>query len=158
MDKLPRCPHCYSDKRQTKAGRTKYHSARFHCVACDKDYTSRPKQPGYDTPTRKQAVALHLEGLWLRAVACVLNVNPQSVANWVSAYPGALEDKGETSLPPAPLSAETVELDEVHVLVGARKGEKNAGSTSRRRWTGSRAAWWAGPWLRNVPSTPCNRW
>ena len=55
---LPRCPHCHSDKRQTKAGRTKYHSARFHCTACDKDYTPEPKQQGYDAPTRQQAVAL----------------------------------------------------------------------------------------------------
>jgi hypothetical protein len=30
------------------------------------------------------------------------------------------------------VAAETVELDEVHVFVGARKGEKNAGSTSQQ--------------------------
>jgi transposase-like protein len=127
---LPRCPHCHSDRRQTKAGQTKYHSARFRCTACDKDYTPQPKQPGYDAQTRKQAVALHLEGLSLRAVARILSVNPQSVANWVAAHQQALQDKGETSLPPAhTVVAETVEMDEVQVFVGARKGEKNAGST-----------------------------
>ncbi len=127
---LPRCPHCHSDKRQTKAGRTKYHSARFHCTACDKDYTPEPKQQGYDAPTRQQAVALHLEGLSLRAVARIVAVNPQSVANWVAAHQQALQDKGESALPPpSSVAAETVELDEVHVFVGARKGEKNAGST-----------------------------
>jgi transposase-like protein len=41
---------------------------RFHCTACDKDYTPQPKQQGYDAQTRQQAVALHLEGLSLRAV------------------------------------------------------------------------------------------
>jgi transposase-like protein len=129
MDTLPRCPHCDSDKRQTKAGKTKYHSPRFHCTACDKDYTPQPKQPGYDASTRRQAVALHLEGLSLRAVARIVAVNPQSVANWVAAHQSALYDKGESPLPPAPVAAQTVELDEVHVFVGARKGEKNAGST-----------------------------
>jgi hypothetical protein len=74
-------------------------------------------------------VALHLEGLSLRAVARIVAVNPQSVANWVAAHQSALHDKGESSLPPAPVAAQTVELDEVHVFVGARKGEKNAGST-----------------------------
>lgn len=126
----PLCPHCRSDRRQTKAGQTKYHSPRFHCTACDKDYTPEPKQQGYDAQTRKQAVALHLEGLSLRAVARILSVNPQSVANWVAAHQQALQDTGETALPPTgTVTAETVELDEVHVFVGARKGEKNAGST-----------------------------
>ena len=130
---VPRCPHCTSDKRQTKAGQTKYHSLRFHCTACDKDYTPQPKQQGYDAQTRKQAVALVLEGLSLRAVARIVAVNPQSVANWVAAHQVALQDKGETALPPAgAVAAQTVELDEVHVFVGARKGEKNAGSTLPR--------------------------
>jgi transposase-like protein len=128
---LPRCPHCHSNKRQTKAGQTKYHSPRFHCTACDKDYTPQPKQQGYDAQTRKQAVALHLEGLSLRAVARIVAVNPQSVANWVAAHQNALEQRGQSSLPPAAgVAAQTVELDEVQVFIGARKGEKNAGCTS----------------------------
>jgi transposase-like protein len=106
---LPRCSHCHSDGRQTKAGQTKYHSPRFHCTACDKDYTPQPKQPGYDALTRKQAVALHLEGLSLRTVARIFSVNPQSIANWVAAHQSALQDKGETSLPPAhTVAADTV--------------------------------------------------
>jgi transposase-like protein len=125
---LPRCPHCHSDKRQTKAGRTKYHSPRFHCTACDKDYTPEPKQQGYDAPTRQQAVALHLEALSLRAVARIVAVNPQSVANWVAAHQQDLQDKGQSTRPsPSSVAAETVELDEVHVFVGARKGEKTLG-------------------------------
>ena len=130
MDDLPQCPHCHSHKRQTKAGQTKYHSVRFHCTACDKDYTPHPKQQGYDAQTRQQAVALHREGLSLRAVARSVAVNPQSVANWVAAHQSALQHKGVTSLPPpSSVAAQTVELDELHVFIGARKGEKNAGST-----------------------------
>ncbi len=134
MDALPQCPHCPhcgSDKRQTKAGRTATGSARRHCVACDKDYTPDPKSQGYPPQTRKQAISLVLEGLSLRAAARIVAVNPQSVANWVTTHQSALEEKGETSLPPAgAVAAETVELDEVHVFIGARKGEKNAGCTS----------------------------
>jgi transposase-like protein len=134
LPQLPRCPHCGSDKRQTKAGHTATGSARRHCVACDKDYTPDPKAQGYPPQTRKQALALVLEGMSLRAAARTVAVNAQTVANWVAAHQSVLEEKGETSLPPAgAVSAETVELDEVHVFVGARKGEKNAGSTSPPR-------------------------
>ena len=129
---IPACPHCGSDKRQTKAGRTAYHSPRFHCVACDKDYTPQPKQPGYDLQTRQQALALHVEGLSFRRIARLLSVNAQSVANWVAAHQKALQERGEQTLPqddPALGACQTVELDELHVFVGARKGEKNAGST-----------------------------
>jgi len=134
MDAPAHCPHCRSDKRQTKAGRTATGSARFHCVACDKDYTPQPKAQGYDASTRQQALVLVLEGLSLRAAARIVGVNAQSVANWLVAHQvqlqSQLQSRGETSLPPVgTVAADTVELDEVHVFVGARKGEKNAGST-----------------------------
>ena len=125
----PTCPRCGSDRRQTRAGRTACGSPRSHCVACDKDYTPRPKRPGYPARTRHEAVALHLEGLPFRAVARILSVNPQSVANWVAAHQAALEEGGRSCAPAPPVAAETVEMDEVQVFVGARKGEKNAGPT-----------------------------
>ena len=133
----PTCPRCGTTRRQTRAGQTKYHSPRLHCTACDKDYTPQPKTGGYPPALRPQAIALHLalhlEGLSLRAVARLMSVNPQSVANWVAAHQKALEQQGHTELPmPAP-AAKTVELDELHVFVGARKGEKNAGFTLQRR-------------------------
>ncbi|CAA9224773.1 MAG: hypothetical protein AVDCRST_MAG93-613 [uncultured Chloroflexia bacterium] len=59
-----------------------------------------------------------------------MSVNPQSVANWVKAHQSALEASGHTSLPETPPVSATVELDEVQVFIGARKGEKNGGSTS----------------------------
>ncbi len=141
MDALPQCPccpHCGSDKRQTKAGRTATGSARRHCVACDKDYTPDPKPQGYPAQTRRQALVLVLEGMSLRAAARMVSVNPQSVANWLAAHQADLEQQGRSSLPETgAVTAETVELDEVQVFIGARsetrkrvgKGEKNAGST-----------------------------
>jgi len=134
LPRWPHCPHCGSDKRQTKAGRTATGSARRHCVACDKDYTPDPKSQGYPPQTRKQALALVLEGMSLRAAARTVGVNPQSVANWLGAAQADLEQQGRSSLPDTGVvAAQTVELDEVHVFVGARKGEKNAGFTSPLR-------------------------
>jgi transposase-like protein len=102
-------------------------------VACDKDYTPDPKPQGYPPQTRKQALALVLEGMSLRAAARTVGVNPQSVANWLAGAQTHLQQQGQSSLPATgAVTAETVELDEVHVFVGARKGEKNAGSTSPR--------------------------
>jgi transposase-like protein len=123
---LPTCPHCTSDKRQHKAGFTPSKSQRYHCTACDKDYTAQPKQAGYDPQLRHRAIALHLEGLSFRAVARVIGVNPQTVANWVEAYQQRLEQAGDEPMPSnAPVPAHTVELDEVHVFIGAKRGEKN---------------------------------
>ena len=78
---LLKCRHCWSDKRQHKAGFPPYHGQRYHCTACDKDYTAQPKPPGYDKETPKRAVALPLEGLSFRAVARIVGVNDRSVAN-----------------------------------------------------------------------------
>jgi transposase-like protein len=77
---LPTCPHCTSDKRQHKAGCTPSKSHRYHCTACNRDYTAQPQQAGYAQETRRRAVALHLEGWSFRAVARLVGVNPQTVA------------------------------------------------------------------------------
>lgn len=126
----PSCPKCGSDKRQAKAGRSPVGSVRFHCHACDKDYTPQPKPKGYPASTRNKAVRLHVEGLSLRRIARVLEVNHQSVANWIAAYQVALQVSEHATLPEGQVPAcETVELDELHTFIGGRRGEKNAGST-----------------------------
>ena len=129
---VARCPLCQSDKRQIKFGRTRFGSQRHFCHACQHDYTAAPKKQGYPPEVRQQALALHVEGLSFRRIARLLSVNPQSIANWVAAKQKALQQQGEQTLPandPALGACQTVELDELHVFVGARKGEKNAGST-----------------------------
>ena len=128
---VPRCPKCGSDKRQAKAGKSPVGSLRFHCHACDKDYTPQPKPKGYPISTRNEAVRLHVEGLSLRRIARVLGVNHQSVANWTTAYQSVLQASGENTLPTGEVATcQTVELDELHTFIGCRRGEKNAGSTS----------------------------
>jgi transposase-like protein len=127
----PTCPHCGNNKRQSKAGRTPFGSLRFHCLACDKDYTPHPKKPGYSAELRQQAVRLYVEGLSLRRIARVLSVNHQSVANWVTAHQATLSQSQEPqSLLNAPVpTCDIVELDELHTFIGAKRGEKNDGST-----------------------------
>lgn len=63
-----------------------------------------------------------MEGNSQRAIARILKVSQQSVANWINAY----VDK----LPPAPVpdKPQTAELDELYTFVGQKKTK----STSQR--------------------------
>lgn len=125
---VPYCPKCGSDRRQAKAGKSPVGSLRFHCHACDKDYTPQPKSKGYPVSVRHAAVRLSVEGLSLRRIARVLSVNHQSVANWIASYQATLQAKGETTLPEGQVvSCQTVELDELHTFIGCRRGEKTLG-------------------------------
>ena len=84
---------------------------RYRCRACRRSYTPQAKPKGYDAATRQQAVQLYLDGVNLRRVERILQVNHQSVANWVKA--SALQ-----AAPPAvPEQAETIELDELFTFV-----------------------------------------
>ncbi|WP_374686776.1 helix-turn-helix domain-containing protein [Promineifilum sp.] len=87
MDK-PRlsCPRCYSQSRQTRDGRTPAGSQRYRCAACGCRYTPFPREQGYAEDLRFQALQLYLEGNSMREVARLLNVNHQSVANWMKDY------------------------------------------------------------------------
>jgi transposase-like protein len=125
------CPHCHSDKRQTKAGRTRSGSQRYHCTACAKDYTPQPKTSGYPAPVRQQAVSLSLEGLSQRKVARILGVCQQSVANWLEQAHARLEQDQVPVVPveAAALSGSVAELDELYVFIGAKRGQKKTGAT-----------------------------
>lgn len=127
------CPHCCRTQRQTRYGKNPCGTQRFRCLFCLRDYTASPKPRGYAAELRHQGVRLYLEGLSLRRIARTLSVNHQTVANWVAAYQEQLQSSGQPQLPEDPaLAAEgaVVELDELHTFIGAKRGEKNAGSTS----------------------------
>ena len=69
----------------------------------------------------------------MRRIARTLSVNHQTVANWVASYQEQLQSSGQSQLPQDPILAAEgtiVELDELHTFIGAKRGEKNAGSTS----------------------------
>ena len=110
------CPHCTSSERQTKAGHTRTGSQRYECKACQRIYTPAPKPLGYPEETKREAVRLYLEGTNFRRIGRILNVNHQSVVNWVNAY--------HASLPAAraPVTApEVLEVDELFTFVGSKK-------------------------------------
>lgn len=80
------CPKCHETKRQVKDGRTPAGSQRYRCRLCGCRYTAQPKESGYDEEMRLQALQLYLEGISLRGISRILEVNHQSVANWINGY------------------------------------------------------------------------
>ena len=78
-------------------------------------YTPEPNPNGYPDATRLLAIRMYVEGSSYRSIARILKINPQSVANWVSAY--------TAKLPKAPLpeKVKKAELDELYTFVGKKK-------------------------------------
>jgi len=120
-----KCPQCQSELRQTKAGFTRSGNQRYYCTACAKTYTPHPKPRGHAPQVRQQAVAMRLEGITQGKVARLLQVAPQSVANWCQAAHQRLAQSGQAPLPgEAKLACAVIEMDELHSFVGAKRGEK----------------------------------
>lgn len=86
MSVTPTCPKCSERHKQVKDGHTPHGSQRYRCRHCGCRYTPFPKEQGYEEELRFQALQLYLDGLSMRDVARQLNVNHQSVANWIHAY------------------------------------------------------------------------
>lgn len=80
------CPKCSKTRQQIKDGRTPAGSQRYRCKSCGCRYTPEPQPAGYDEDVRLQALRLYLDGVSLRGVSRILDVNHQSVANWINAY------------------------------------------------------------------------
>lgn len=83
---MPICPKCQDSGQQNKDGRTAAGSQRYRCKVCGCRYTPAPRENGYDEEIRLSALSLYFEGLSLREIGRVLDVNHQSVANWIQAY------------------------------------------------------------------------
>jgi transposase-like protein len=78
-------------------------------------YTPNPRPNGYPEETRLLAIGMYVEGNSYGAVARILKVNPQSVANWVSQYTATLPDA------PMPEKVKKAELDELYTFIGQKK-------------------------------------
>lgn len=115
---LPTCPKCHQNERQVKDGRTAAGSQRYRCRLCKCRYTPDPKERGYDEEIRLQALQLFLEGVSLRQVSRILEVNHQSVANWVNGYANHLPP----NLPESIL--ETAMLDGIYPWKSPTKNAK----------------------------------
>ena len=110
-----RCPNCQANRKQYKAGFNPSGSQRYRCGECNRVYTPEPKQHGYAEEIRLLAIRMYVEGSSYGSIGRVLKVNPQSVANWVSAY--------AAKLPKAPLpeKVKKAELDELYTFIGKKK-------------------------------------
>jgi transposase-like protein len=114
---MKRCPHCQSNTRQNKAGKTQAGSQRYRCMHCNRKYTPEPKQQGYPESLRKRASEMYVDGGNLRRIARHLKIAPRTVALWVT-------DVAET-LPNAPMPEEVkeAEMDEIFTFIGDKKTE-----------------------------------
>ena len=83
---MPTCPRCHQTVQQNKAGFTPAGSQRYRCKSCKRRYTPQAKDRGYDEEIRHHALSLHLEGVSLRTISRILDINHQTAANWINAY------------------------------------------------------------------------
>jgi transposase-like protein len=111
------CPYCSKTEEQVKAGLNASGSQRHRCNACQRRYTPKPKELGYDEATRQQAVKMSLDGLNQRRIARWLGVSQGSVSNWVKAE--ADRQPAIAQQPETPV--EVAELDELFTFVGEKK-------------------------------------
>jgi transposase-like protein len=109
------CPECQATHKQWKAGFNPSGSQRYRCGVCNQVYTPLPRNRGYPSQTRYLALRMYLEGNSLRGIGRILQVNPQSVANWVAAYAAQLPEA------PRPASSQVAELDELYTFLGSKK-------------------------------------
>lgn len=123
---MVKCPHCQSDKRQTKAALTRFGSHRFFYCACSLAYTPQAKPQGHPPSVRQEAVRYSLEGLSQRKVARLLQVAPQSVANWVAQAAAALQEQQVLDVPPevAHHADGVMEQDEVYTFCNAKRTKR----------------------------------
>ncbi len=110
------CQSCQSSERQIKTGRNGCGTQRFMCRECGKTYTPEAKRQGYSEEVREKAVRMYVEGNNFRRIGRLLNVNHQSVVNWVNAYHEKIKDTA--AVPP---QTPIIEMDELWSFVGEKK-------------------------------------
>ncbi len=113
------CQRCHSAERQIKTGRNHSGTQRFMCRGCGKTYTPEAKRQGYSQEVREKAVRMYVEGNNFRRIGRLLNVNHQSVVNWVNAYHEKIKDTA--AVPP---QTPIIEMDELWSFVGEKKTER----------------------------------
>lgn len=93
----PVCPDCNQSHRQTKAGLAVNGNQRYQCQDCGRYYVRENRRFRYPAPLRARAVDLHNNGMACRQIARLLEVNHQTVANWVAPANGEMSFTRQTS-------------------------------------------------------------
>jgi transposase-like protein len=113
------CPHGQTTEQQVKGGFNRTGSQRFQCQLCRRQYTPEPHPLGYDEKIKEMALKLYLEGNGFRRIGRLLNVNHQSVVNWVNAYHAQLGTKQAEAAVTDSLAI--LEMDELFTFVRTKK-------------------------------------
>ena len=77
---------------------------------------------GYSQAMREQALKLYVDGLNLRRIGRILDIDHQTVANWEAAYADSLPN--QPPLPELPLAVN--ELDELFTFIGEKKTKRTS--------------------------------
>jgi transposase-like protein len=80
----PVCPYCRHCYRQAKAGRAVNGNQRYQCQDCKRTYVRENRRFRYSPDLRLKAIELRSDGLTYRQIASLLDVNHQTIANWVA--------------------------------------------------------------------------
>lgn len=115
------CPSCGETTKQHRAGTNATGTLRRECRHCGRTYTPLPKHHGYDLALRRKALKLYVDGTNLRRIARHLEVNPQTVANWVNAAAATLPAPPLPKERHAEKATEVLELDELFTFVTQKK-------------------------------------
>ena len=110
------CRSCQNKKEQIKSGRNRSGTQRFMCRGCGKTSTPEPRERGYSEEVREKAVRMYVEGNNFRRIGRLLDVNHQSVVNWVNAYHEKVKETAAL-----PVRAPIIEIDELWSFVGEKK-------------------------------------
>jgi transposase-like protein len=86
------CPACSAENRLVKAGRNSSGSQRFKCKVCGSTRVYYPRRRKYGAGWHAQVQELHREGKSFRAIARILKINHQTVANWINNSPASESD------------------------------------------------------------------
>jgi transposase-like protein len=87
--------------------------ARYVCKSCN--YTVEQRAGTADQETKRQALALYLEGLGFRAIGRVLKFSTVAILKWIRFFGAQVQDL-RTNAP-----AKIVALDEMHTYIGSKK-------------------------------------
>ncbi len=92
-------------------------SQKYRCHTCAKTYNPAPQKQGYPLELRRKALQMYVDGISFRRIARFLEVNHQTVVNWINAHHAALPPPSDLS----PDTAEVIEMDELFTFVGTKK-------------------------------------
>jgi len=126
------CRFCQSTTGQVKAGTVAASgNQRYKCTSCGRRYSIPAGRRGYPAAVRERARQLRSGGLGVRAIARELNVNPQSVVNWLREAPDSPAGKetmdrtgdgdSRDSAAPLPSSKQRTTITDVARYAGVSK-------------------------------------